>query len=93
MSLKTQAYISKRVTGSELPKNEMQKQVITTQIPDMKVSVVLLYQFIKLVPWEKFNHLGKDILTSVHNLAALRPQNYLLISNQKIKEHLQQIIY
>jgi len=73
MSLKEQADISKRVTSGELPENEMQKQVITTQIPDMKVSVVLLDQLVKLVPWEKFNHLGKDILTSVHNLAALRP--------------------
>ena len=88
MSLKAQTDISKRVAGGELPENEMQKKVITTQIPNMKVSVVLLYQFIKLVPWEKFYHLGKDILTSVHNLAVLRLQNYLLISNQKIKERL-----
>ena len=77
-----------QVTGGELSENVMQKQILATLIPDIKVSVVILDQFVKLVPLEKFNILGKDILTCVHDFAALRPQNYLHISNQKIKDRL-----
>jgi hypothetical protein len=49
----------------------MKKKVVTCQIPHMVISVVLLDYAVKLVTWDEIGNLGKDILTSVHNLAAL----------------------
>ena len=52
------------------------------------ITIVLIDNFIELVSREKINDLREDKLTFIHNLAVLKPQNYLLKSNQKIKERI-----
>ena len=52
------------------------------------ITLVLIDNFIELVSREKINDLREDKLTFIHNLAVLKPQNYVLKSNQKIKERI-----
>jgi len=52
------------------------------------ITIVLVDNFVELVSREKINGLREDKLTFIHNLAVLKPQNYLLKSNQKIKERI-----
>lgn len=52
------------------------------------ITLVLIDNFVKLVSREKINDLREDKLTFIHNLAVLKLQNYLLKSNQKIKERI-----
>ena len=49
------------------------------------ITIVLVDNFVELVSREKINGLREDKLTFIHNLAVLKPQNYLLKSNQKSK--------
>ncbi len=49
------------------------------------ITLVLIDNFIELVSREKINDLRENKLTFIHNLAVLKPQNYVLKSNQKIK--------
>ena len=49
------------------------------------ITFVLLDYFIELISWEKIDDLREDKLAFIHNLAVLKPQNYLPKSNQKIK--------
>ena len=52
------------------------------------ITIVLVDNFVELVSREKINGLREDKLTFIHNLAVLKPQNYVLKSNQKIKERM-----
>ncbi len=52
------------------------------------ITIVLVDNFVELVSREKINGLREDKLTFIHNLAVLKPQNYVLKSNQKIKERI-----
>ena len=52
------------------------------------ITLVLVDNFVELVSREKINGLREDKLTFIHNLAVLKPQNYVLKSNQKIKERI-----
>lgn len=52
------------------------------------IAFVLIDNFVELVSREKINGLREDKLTFIHNLAVLKPQNYVLKSNQKIKERI-----
>ena len=52
------------------------------------ITIVLIDNFIELVSREKINDFRKDKLTFIHNLAVLKPQKYVLKSNQKIKERI-----
>ena len=47
------------------------------------IALVLIDNFVELVSRKKINDLREDKLTFIHNLAVLKPQNYLLKSNQK----------
>ena len=52
------------------------------------ITIVLVDNFVELVSREKINDLRENKLTFIHNLAVLKPQNYVLKSNQKIKERI-----
>ena len=52
------------------------------------IALVLFDYFVELVSWKKIDDLREDKLAFIHNLAVLKPQNYLLKSNQKIKERM-----
>ena len=52
------------------------------------ITIVLIDNFIELVSREKINDFRKDKLIFIHNLAVLKPQKYVLKSNQKIKERI-----
>ncbi len=52
------------------------------------ITIVLVDNFVELVSRKKINGLREDKLTFIHNLAVLKPQNYVLKSNQKIKERI-----
>ena len=52
------------------------------------ITIVLVDNFVELVSREKINGLREDKLTFIHNLAVLKPQNYVLKSNQNIKERI-----
>jgi hypothetical protein len=88
VSLEAQADVSDGFAGRQLAEHQVEKQVVTAQFAHMIVTVVLADYAVKLVSRDKIGHLGENVPTLVHNLAALRPQNYFSISNQKIKEHL-----
>lgn len=52
----------------------------------MSVSIItflLLDYFIELVFWKKIDDLREDKLAFIHNLAVLKPQNYLLKSKNQ----------
>lgn len=71
MGFEAQTNVANRVADGQLTKHHMKKEIVTGQIPHMIISVVLLDYTVKLVARDEISNLGKDILTSVHNLAAL----------------------
>ena len=71
MGLKAQTNVANRVADGQLAKHHMKKEIVTSQIPHMIISVVPLDYAVKLVARDEISNLGKDILTGVHNLAAI----------------------
>ena len=47
------------------------------------IALVLIDNFVELVTRKKINDLREDKLTFIHNLAVLKPQNYLLKSKNQ----------
>ena len=47
------------------------------------ITIVLVDNFVELVSREKINGLREDKLTFIHNLAVLKPQNYVLKSKNQ----------
>ncbi len=55
---------------------------------EIPVSVVLLYQLVKLIAWYEVDDLSKDIFTDVHNLAVLAAKLLNQLQIKKNEEHL-----
>lgn len=72
MGLEAQTNVADRVADGQLTKHHMKKEIVTSQIPHMIISVVLLDYAIKLLTRDEISNLGKDVLTGVHNLAAIQ---------------------
>ena len=72
MGLEAQTNVANRVADGQLAKLHMKKEIVTSQIPHMIISVVLLDYAVKLVTRDEISNLGKDVLTGVHNLAAIQ---------------------
>ena len=67
--LETQTYVPKRIATCNLPEEQMQQLVITTQFFSVPITMVSCHSLIELVSWDIVHDLGEYITTDVHNLA------------------------
>jgi len=53
----------------------MKEVIVTVEVLYMPVSLIQLYKFIELVARYKFDYLGENILTLIHNLDVWEQQD------------------
>jgi hypothetical protein len=61
MSFQANTDITKRVTGSQLAEEKLDKLIPAIEIPCPEIAVILCYAFFKLVPVNKLQKLRKNI--------------------------------
>ena len=66
----------------------MKQMIITAQIFDMPVALVLSHELVELITRYKLDNLGENIFTLIHNPDMMCNRNNKSISNQKIKDRL-----
>jgi hypothetical protein len=93
MRLKAQADVTQGIAVGKLTKEQMEQLVIARQFLCVPVTMIFGNQFVELIPWYVIHYLGENIATDVHNNAVLGCKVTQSISNQKIKERSETLIY